>query len=397
MKKILTMMIASFLLLTEAAGCAVQKTVIAYTVYPIGYLVSRLISDVSGISSESVQEDTIVQRSVLKEDYQSILEDSSVFLHIGRLEPYLSLYSKEISASQPNQIDLSAMNAVYDFSRYTPVVTEEGMTFVEGPYYKSTAFDLVDTDTKDLYLWTDPIAMLSMAKDIRDFLKETYPDDASLFESNYESLENDLINLDAQYQALSTSNAQNQKVIRFVSMTASFGNWQKTYGFEVYPVILSKYGVLPNEEQLAVIEQRIRDDGVHYIVYEPNMTEDMIELFNRIEEDLGLTRVELSNLSSLTADDEGAGKDYLSIMYENLSTLQTMVEDMPAAEPLSGGEETSTDPAMESDPASAEMTDPLDSPSPTFTPDANAVTSSSSTDWITRVENEGTATADPAN
>ena len=35
---------------------------------------------------------------------------------------------------------------------------------------------------------------------------------------------------------------KNQKSIRFVSMTASFGNWQKTYGFQVYPIILSKYG-----------------------------------------------------------------------------------------------------------------------------------------------------------
>lgn len=398
MKKILTMMLASFLLLVQTAGCAVQKTVIAYTVYPVGYLVSRLISDVSGISAESVQEQTIVQRSTLKADYQSILENSSVFLHIGRLEPYLSLYNTEISAAQPSQIDLSAMNAVYDFARYTAVVTDEGTAYVEGPYYKSDAFNLVDTDTKDLYLWTDPIAMLSMAKDIRDFLEETYPDDTSLFETNYESLENDLINLDAQYQALSTSNQQNNKVIRFVSMTASFGNWQKTYGFEVYPVILSKYGVLPNEEQLAVIEQRIQDDGVRYIVYEPNMTDDMIELFNRIEDDLGLTRVELSNLSSLPADDEGAGKDYLSIMYENLSTLQTMVEDRPVTETAADSQTADTnDTQQETDTSSAELTDPLDTPSPTFTPDAGAVTSSSNTDWITRVENEGTVTADPAN
>ena len=35
---------------------------------------------------------------------------------------------------------------------------------------------------KDLYLWTDPIAMLSMAKDIRQFLVTTYPDDAPIIE-----------------------------------------------------------------------------------------------------------------------------------------------------------------------------------------------------------------------
>ena len=110
-------------------------------------------------------------------------------------------------------------------------------------------------------------------------------------------------------------------------MTASFGNWQKTYGFEVYPVILSKYGVLPNETQLAAIKQRIIDDNVKYIVYEPNMTEDMIALFDELQEELGLTRVELSNLSSLTDEELNSGKDYLSIMYENLQVLELMVED----------------------------------------------------------------------
>jgi ABC-type Zn uptake system ZnuABC Zn-binding protein ZnuA len=113
-------------------------------------------------------------------------------------------------------------------------------------------------------------------------------------------------------------------------MTASFGNWQKTYGFQVYPVILSKYGVLPNAKQLELIEERIRTDGVKYIVYEPNMTDDMVTLFNRIEDDLGLRRVELSNLSSLTGSE--SGKDYLSIMYENLNALETMTEDRTASE-----------------------------------------------------------------
>ena len=60
------------------------------------------------------------------------------------------------------------------------------------------------------------------------------------------------------------------------------------------------------------------------------MTDDMVTLFNRIEDDLGLRRVELSNLSSLTGSE--SGKDYLSIMYENLNALETMTEDRTASE-----------------------------------------------------------------
>jgi ABC-type Zn uptake system ZnuABC Zn-binding protein ZnuA len=158
-----------------------------------------------------------------------------------------------------------------------------------------------------------------------------YPDERSNIDENFEELENDLINLDAQYQALSTSNMVNNKEIRFVSMTASFGNWQKTYGFQVYPVMLSKFGVLPDAAQLEAIKSRILQDGVRYIVYEPNMTPDMVDLFNRLQEELSLTRVELNNLSSLTAADEASGRDYLSLMYENLSVLETMKTGISAS------------------------------------------------------------------
>lgn len=338
MRRIISLFLSLIMMCTALSGCATVKAQIAYTVYPLGFLCQRLTGSL--IPSRSIQEDGIVQRGQLRPDYESILKDSQVFFHIGTMEPYYSIYSDVINADVTDTIDLSSMNAVYDFQRYTPVVTDGVTTYVESPYYRSDVFDLVDTENKDLYLWTDPIAMLSMAKNIRDWLKKTYPDDVSAFESNYTELENDLINLDAQYQALSSSNEANSKVIRFVTMTASFGNWQKTYGFQVYPVILSKYGVLPNEKQLAVIEQRIVEDGVKYIVYEPNMTDDMIALYNRIQSDLGLTQVELSNLSSLTEDDVDNGKDYLSIMYENLSVLQTMVEDRPTPAAAEGSEET---------------------------------------------------------
>ncbi len=326
MKKTLYIFLSAALLCCSLlTGCAPIKTKIAYTIYPIEYLISRLVDD--SITYESIQDNTIVQRASLKSSYVDILKDSAVLMHIGQLEPYFSAYSADINETEVSKLDLSSLNAVYKFQRYTPVVANDQVTYIEGPYYNDASFDDVDTDTIDLYLWTDPIVMLSMAKDICKWLDSTYPEKAQVFDANLTELETDLINLDAQYQSLSTSIFNNNKMIRFVTMTASFGNWQKTYGFEVYPVILSKYGVLPNETQLAAIKQRIIDDNVKYIVYEPNMTDDMITLFDELQEELGLTRVELSNLSSLTDEEINSGKDYLSIMYENLQVLELMVED----------------------------------------------------------------------
>jgi ABC-type Zn uptake system ZnuABC Zn-binding protein ZnuA len=317
-------------------GCASVKTQIAYTVYPIGFLIDRIAGDT--VTSVSIQDNSIVQRATIQDNYEETLSNSAVFMHIGQLEPYLTCYSSSINSVLSTQLDLSTLNAVYDFKRYTSVETDGEITYVEGPYYKGAAFDTIDTDKQDLYLWTDPIAMLSMAKDIRDWLENAYPNDKDIYEENFSKLETDLINLDAQYQALATSNTKNNKVVRFVSMTASFGNWQKVYGFQVYPVILSKYGSLPNSEQLEIIKNRIKADGVKYIVYEPNMTDDMIALFNELEDELGLTKVELNNLSSLTDDEISQGKDYLSIMYENLSALETMTEDRGSNETNTAGD-----------------------------------------------------------
>ena len=48
----------------------------------------------------------------------------------------------------------------------------------------------------------------------------------------------------------------------------------------------------------------------------------------QLEEELGLVRVEMHNLSSLTETEESMGKDYISLMYENLSVLDTMRKDI---------------------------------------------------------------------
>ncbi len=309
-------------------GCTQIRTGVAYTVYPVGFLISSLSS--GQIEAHSVQEETtIVQRAQFKPNAEDILANSSVFFHIGTLEPYLGVYGKEIADSGAIDYDLSTLNAVYKFQRYTQVTIDNEQTYVEEPYYKGEEFNSIDTDTLDLFLWNDPISMLSMARYIKDWMIRTYPQDEETFSDNFRRLETELINLDAQYQLLATSLVNNNQEIRFVSMTASFGNWQKTYGFQVYPVILSKYGVLPNEKQLQQIKLRILADGVKYIVYEPNMTEDMRELADVLQSELGLTRVELSNLSSLTETEAAAGKDYLSVMYENLNVLETMKTSIP--------------------------------------------------------------------
>lgn len=326
MKKLMISLL-TIILVTSLSACTVKKTQIAYTVYPVGYIASRVVGD--KLQVVPIQNDEIVQRSTIVDNFEEILKQSQVLFHIGTLEPYLAINSDKIKSSGVQLKDLSSMNAIYKFQRYTPVNVDGKVTYIESPYYKGEVFDVIDTDERDLFLWTDPIAMLSMGKDIKKWACANFEEQCPVFEENIDLLETDLVRLDAEYQKLATKIANEGKEIKFVSMTSSFGNWQKTYGIQVNPIILSKYGVLPTAEQLEIIKSRIVADGVQYIVYEPNMPEDMVNLFNELEEELNLKAVNLSNLSSLTQTEKDNNKDYLSIMYENLGVLESMATEIP--------------------------------------------------------------------
>lgn len=325
MKKLLSIVLVVFLLVFSSGCDSLNRTKVAYTVYPIGYLLKRIGQN--KIDPVQIQSDDMVQLSKPIDDFYSILKKSQYFFHIGDLEPYYKLRLSDIDSSKVKNIDLASMNAIYNFKRYSLVKIDNKDTYIEGSYYNDDSFNEIDMPDKDLFLWLDPIGMISMAKDIVETLSGNYIEESDFFGNNYKKLEEELINLDAEYQKLSSKIKKGNQTIKFVSISNSFGTWQKAFGIQVYPVSLSRYGALPNDQQLRIIKQRIKDDGVKYIAYEPNMSKEMVDLFNALQQELNLTRVQLSNLSSLTENQFNNNNDYFSIMYENLTVLENMAVD----------------------------------------------------------------------
>ena len=312
------------LLVFVLTGCSNFKQYTAYTIYPIGYLLNRIGGN--RIQPISIQDNSLVQIANIVDNYKEILDDSSVLFHIGNLEPYMDLYENQIKelGIDLTEGDLSVLNCLYEYERYTPVIIDGKVSYIEGPYYEADVFNSIDMYDLDPFIWLSPSGMYCMAKDVYQYLSSNYVEQSSFFEENYQILADELIALDASYQALASRLIKENTSIKFVAMSGSFGCWQKDFGFQVYPVCLSKYGALPSDAQLESIKNKIIADEVKYIAYEPNMSEEMLELFNRLEEELGLKRVTLYNISSLTSSQIESGKDYLSLMYENLSILENM-------------------------------------------------------------------------
>ena len=320
MKTLKKILIIGLVLVTCA--CSSPKQYMAYTMYPIGYLLNRIGGD--RIQTVSIQDNYMIQRATINPNYQELLEDSFVLFHIGDIEPYYNMHEEDIISTGVSTNDLSVLNALYDFKRFNLVYVDGKQNFVESPYYEGDVFEKTDMYDLDLNIWLSPTGMRSMAIDIKDYLVSNYVEQSSFFEENFNTLYDELIVLDAAYNSLAMKLNSENKTLKFVSMTPSFGCWQKDYGFQVYPVCLSRYGTLPTKEELQIIMDRIVKDGVKFIAYEPNIPSDMLELMKYIEDELDLKRIYLNNISSLTDAQIESNKDYMTLMYENLSTLESI-------------------------------------------------------------------------
>lgn len=310
--------LVSVLALFLVSGCEEKNPSIATTVYPVQYLVERIGGD--DVTVSNITENTMIQRAQIKSSFQDILKDSDALFYIGGLEPYMDLYVDDIRDTGMDMVDLATKSAIYKFERYTSTTIDGITAGTEGPYYEGEEFANLDTYDADPMLWMDPVAMTSMASDIRDYLVQKYPQYKDIFDENYDALELDLARLEADFQAIPDGKMN----ISFVSMTPSFGNWQKSYGIKVYPITLSKYGALPTSDQLAAMKKRIKSDHVRYIAIEQNLSEDMEKLQQQLIDELALIPVNLNNLSSISSEDKKASKDYLTIMYDNLKALESI-------------------------------------------------------------------------
>ncbi len=321
MKKKILVLLISMMCAMFLSGCELKQPKICVTMYPIQYLVDKIGGD--RVTCTTIGYGNIAIRSHINADWQEQLSDADLFLYMGQVEPYLQIYLPEIRQMENLEIiDLANTTSLYSFQRYTTVQVGESTIGVESPYYEGVAFNSIDMYDNDPYIWLDPVAMTSMGNQIRKWLIANYPEESEYFNANYTVLETELAQLDSQYQLLKPVSSN----IKIVTMSPSFGTWQKNYGLQVYPVILSRYGVLPNEEQLALIKERIIKDEVNYIVTETNLTDDMKELYDQLVDELNLMEIKLSNLSGLTETQISENKDYVQIMYENLAMIESIAQ-----------------------------------------------------------------------
>jgi len=314
MKKLIKITIVMLLILLPLTGCQKGKGTVTVTCYPIKYLVEQLVGDT--VKVRCLSEDKYIQTTDICSNYDEILKETDVLIYISELEPYMNEYAEKMHSYHIDIIDLASLSSLCDFKRYYTITVDGQKYEKETDYYESDLFDASLSYIRDPFIWLEPIASSSMALTIKEYLCSKYPENTLVYENNFKSLQSKLVRLDIEYQSLKNKN------VKMVSIAPTFGVWQKSYGVTVYPVITNKNGDIPTDEQLAYIVNIIKTNKIKYIVNDPTLPDNMQELYQKVVTTCKLTPITLSSLSILCDEDKELNKDYMTIMYENLTALE---------------------------------------------------------------------------
>lgn len=316
-KILLLLLVASMLLV----GCSRKKIKVGYTVYPVQYLLEEIGKD--KVETVAFSTNRMITRSQVVDNYKEVLKEVDNLFIMGEVEPYLDIINQDILDANTDIVDLSLKSGVLNFSRLTKVDVESQQVDIVNRYYENPIFDSVDKYNVDPYLWLDPITMTSMANQVRNYLVSVDPDHTEFYNENFNQLKIELAYLDANFLELRSGYK-----FAFATMTPSFGIWQNNYNYSISPIILSKYGVLPTEQQLELIKVRLISDGVKYLIVEENLDDDVLALADQLVSELDLEKITLSNLAFRSQAEIDSDLDYLQIMNKNLSILENLGEEI---------------------------------------------------------------------
>lgn len=165
----------------------------------------------------------------------------------------------------------------------------------------------------DPHFWLDPLLMADLADAVATELSDLDPGDADQFARNTADLRGRLEDLDGSY---TRSLATCERTTTVVSHEA-FG-YIARYGLQFEAIAGLSPDAEPTPADLARLEDLVRRDGVTTVFSERLASAKMSDT---LASDLGLDTAVLDPIEGLS--DQTPDEDYLSLMAENLTALQS--------------------------------------------------------------------------
>lgn len=171
----------------------------------------------------------------------------------------------------------------------------------------------------DPHVWLDPQNAIRQVQAIRDGLIQVDPAHQDAYRQNAAAYVAQLQQLDQEYQQ-SLANCTQK---RFFTSHAAFGYLARRYGLEQHAIMGLAPDAEPTAQDLARIVAQAKADHVKYIFFETLVSDKVSRM---VAGEIGAKTLVLNPFEGLTDNDLKAGKNYLSVMRENLTNLKTALE-----------------------------------------------------------------------
>lgn len=167
----------------------------------------------------------------------------------------------------------------------------------------------------DPHVWLAPSLAIKEVEEISRQLVVAYPDKKEELEKNTENYLKELNELDLKYK----SNFETVKQPNFVTQHAAFGYLATEYGLNQVPIA----GLSPEEEpsasRLAELKKYVKANEIKYIYFESNANDAIAKT---LAKEAKVELLVLNPLEGLSKEEMKEGKDYISVMEENLQALK---------------------------------------------------------------------------
>jgi zinc transport system substrate-binding protein len=171
----------------------------------------------------------------------------------------------------------------------------------------------------DPHFWLDPVWAQRELEGIRDVLTARDPARAEIYARNAEHYLAELDDLDMAYQV----GLRQCALHTIVTSHNAFAYLAKRYGFEViFASGLSKEAEV-SPRALSEIVKKMRSLDLHYVFFETLANPRVAET---LAQESGARTLIFNPIEGLTSAERQVGKNYLSIMRENLNNLQIAME-----------------------------------------------------------------------
>lgn len=177
----------------------------------------------------------------------------------------------------------------------------------------------VHEDEPDPHIWLDPELAAGMVRAIADALASVDPEGGDAYKSSADSYAAELMKLDAEFWE-GLGHCKRRKIV--VTHDA-YGYLARRYGLSVVPLSGVMHGAEPSARRVADVAAMARKEGIRHIFTEPMAGPGIA---GTVAREAGAEVLTLSPIEGLSAEDARAGKDYLTLMRENLSNLRKALE-----------------------------------------------------------------------